>query len=258
MRQLAAIIIKTNRFYATNKRQSVQNRRFAYDGHSRLCYDSDMKIVTPHPHKKFHVIEHPLVAHKMTLLRNKNTGKKQFSELVNEITQILTIAATENLELQAKAIETPLGTFNGKELKGNKLVILPILRAGLGMAEAILTLIPSAKVGHIGIFRNEKTAEPELYYFKVPNNSSERHYLICDPMLATAGSAIKTIDILKEKGIRDITFMCIVAAPEGVNRIAKAHPDVTLYAASLDEKLNEAYYIYPGLGDAGDRIFGTK
>ena len=217
-----------------------------------------MQIKTPHAHPQFRVVSHPLIAHKMTLLRDKNTGKKQFSELVNEITQIITIAATEHLELQQKKVETPLGIFQGAELKGNKLVILPILRAGLGMAQAILALIPSAKVGHIGIFRNEKTAEPQLYYFKVPQNSEQRRYLICDPMLATAGSAIKTIDILKERGIQDIVFMCLVAAPEGVTRLAKAHPDVMIYSAALDEKLNEQFYIYPGLGDAGDRIFGTK
>lgn len=208
--------------------------------------------------KSFYEINHPLVKHKLSLLRDKNLSKKQFKELVDEITLFIGYEATKHLPLTTKTIKTPLEAFEGPCLTGKKPVILPILRAGIGMVDSLLKLMPSARVGHIGLYRNESTLEPVLYYFKIPANSKDRHFFICDPMLATGGSAIEAIYQLKKRGISTITFVCIVAAPEGVENLQKHHPDVVIYAANLDRALNEQGYILPGLGDAGNRMFGTK
>jgi uracil phosphoribosyltransferase len=206
----------------------------------------------------FHEVRHPLVMHKLSLLRDEDTTTKDFKALLNEITMFLVYEATKDLPMTTKMVKTPLESFKAPMLAGKKAVILPILRAGIGMVDGFLSLIPSARVGHIGLFRNEETLLPEFYYFKIPKNSKERQFFICDPMLATGGSACETIKRLKEKGIKKITFVCIVAAPEGVKRMLKEHPDVPIFSASLDKKLNEHGYILPGLGDAGDRLFGTK
>jgi uracil phosphoribosyltransferase len=205
-----------------------------------------------------HQITHPLLLHKLSLLRQSSTSKKDFKELLNEITILLVYEATKNLPMTTRTISTPLESFKAPVLSGKKAVILPILRAGIGMVDGFLSLIPSARVAHIGIFRNEKTLMPETYYFKIPKQSKDRHFFICDPMLATGGSALETINRLKKLGIKNITFVCVVAAPEGVRRISKEHPDVPIYTASLDRQLNDHGYILPGLGDAGDRLFGTK
>jgi uracil phosphoribosyltransferase len=212
-----------------------------------------------HPkYPNFHEVRHPLLLHKLSLLRDISTSKKGFKELLNEITIFLVYEATKNLPMTTKMTKTPLETFEAPVLSGKKAVILPILRAGIGMVDGFLSLIPSARVGHIGLFRNEETLEPQFYYFKIPKKSKDRHFFICDPMLATGGSANETINRLKAEGVKKITFVCIVAAPEGVARLAKNHPDVEIFAASLDRQLNEHGYILPGLGDAGDRLFGTK
>lgn len=208
--------------------------------------------------KNFHEITHPLVKHKLSLLRDKSTSKKEFKELVDEITLFIGYEATKHLPLATKIIKTPIETFESPFLIGKKPVILPILRAGTGMVDSLLKIMPSARVGHIGLYRNEETLEPVLYYFKIPANSKDRHFFICDPMLATGGSAIAAINQLKKRGIQTITFVCIVAAPEGVRNLHKYHPEVEIYAANLDRGLNEHGYIMPGLGDAGDRMFGTK
>lgn len=206
----------------------------------------------------FHEIRHPLLLHKLSSLRSTRTTKKEFKELVNEITLLLVYEATKDLPITYKMIKTPLESFSAPVLEGKKPVILPILRAGIGMVDAFLSLMPSARVGHIGLFRNETTLEPEFYYFKIPKHSEDRHFFICDPMLATGGSAMETINRLKAANISKISFVCLVAAPEGVQRLTDHHPDVPIYAASLDRELNEHGYILPGLGDAGDRLFGTK
>ena len=206
-----------------------------------------------------HVLEHPLIQHKLGLLRNKKTGVKEFRELVGEIAQLMCYEATRNLPTQEVAIETPIGPATVNMLAGKKLAIVPILRAGLGMVDAMIDLIPSAKVGHIGLYRDPETHLPVEYYCKMPPDISERQVFVVDPMLATGGSASAAISILKEKyGCRNIVLMDIIAAPEGVAVIRKDHPDVDLFVAAVDEKLNEHAYIVPGLGDAGDRIFGTK
>jgi uracil phosphoribosyltransferase len=205
-----------------------------------------------------HEIRHPLLLHKLSLLRETATSTKAFKELLHEITILLVYEATKDLPMTTKTIHTPLETFEAPVLSGKKAVILPILRAGIGMVDGFLSLIPSARVAHIGLFRDEATLEPQCYYFKIPKQSQDRHFFICDPMLATGGSAAETINRLKKKGIKKITFVCIVAAPEGVRRLLAEHPDVAIFAASLDRKLNEHGYILPGLGDAGDRLFGTK
>jgi len=205
----------------------------------------------------FHLVTHPLLQHKLALLRDKHTGKKLFNELVGELAMMLAYAATQELPLGSKTIETPMQRCKVAELTGKKPLILPILRAGLGMVEGILQLMPAAKVGHIGMFRDEKTLMPQRYYFKIPKDSEQRHIYICDPMLATGGTAVDTINQLKQDGIKDMTFLCLVAAPEGMQHLCQHHPDVPIYAASLDEKLNSDGYILPGLGDAGDRLFGT-
>jgi len=212
-----------------------------------------------HPeYKNFYEVTHPLLQHKLSKLRDIETGTKAFKELVNEITILLTYEATKDVPTTTTTVTTPLEKFEAPMCVGKKPVILPILRAGIGMVDGLLTLMPSARVGHIGMFRNEETLMPELYYFKIPQNSKDRQFYVCDPMLATGGSAIAAINKIKEEGITKITFLCIVAAPEGVKSFCELHPDVTIFCASLDRQLNEKGYILPGLGDAGDRMFGTK
>lgn len=207
------------------------------------------------PH--FFEVDHPLVAGKLALLRNKHTEYKVFRELVHEVTLLIAYEATQNLQTHLEEIETPMEITKAHVLSGASPVILPILRAGIGMVDGMLSMMPAAKVGHIGLFRNEKTLQPEEYYFKVPRESDKRPFYICDPMLATGGSAILAVDTLKNKGVTDITVMCLLAAPEGLRNFFKKHPDVPVYAASLDRGLDEKGYIRPGLGDAGDRMFGT-
>ena len=204
------------------------------------------------------IVEHPLLQHKISLLRNKQTGTKEFRDLVGEIATLLCYEATRDLPLEEVEIETPITMAKTKVLAGRKLALVPILRAGMGMLDGMLTLLPAAKVGFIGLYRDEKTLQPVEYFCKLPQDIAERDVLVLDPMLATGGSAIDAIKLLKDKGVNQIKFLCIIAAPEGLNALVEAHPDVQIYAASLDEKLNEHKYIVPGLGDAGDRIFGTK
>jgi len=206
----------------------------------------------------FQVINHPLIQHKLSILRRTDTGTKVFRELVDEIGMLVTYEVTRNLPLEDVVIETPITTTTQKQLAGRKLAIVPILRAGIGMVDGILQLIPAAKVGHIGMYRDEETLKPVEYLVKLPEDIDQRHIFLVDPMLATGGSAILAVNSLKERGAKDIRFICLVAAPEGVKALQEAHPDVDIYAASLDEKLNEHGYIVPGLGDAGDRLFGTK
>jgi len=205
-----------------------------------------------------HVLEHPLVWHKLAILRRKNTSAKDFRQLLEEISMLMACEVTRNLKVQEVEIETPLTTCKGKMLAGKKLAVVPILRAGLGMLNGILRLIPAAKVGHIGLYRDPATLQPVEYYCKLPQKLDERLVFVVDPMLATGGSAVAALRLLKGKGARRIVFLCLVAAPEGVRAVNEAHPDVEIYAASLDEGLNEHGYILPGLGDAGDRVFGTK
>lgn len=205
-----------------------------------------------------HVMDHPLIQHKITYIRRKDTGSKDFRSAVGEIAALMCYEATRDLKLQDVEIETPMGKMIGKELSGKKLAIVPILRAGLGMVDGMLDMVPAAKVGHIGLYRDPETLEPVEYYCKLPADSSEREVFVVDPMLATGGSSVAAIQMLKDKGVKSIRFMCIIAAPEGVKRMQDEHPDVELYIGALDEKLNDHAYIVPGLGDAGDRIFGTK
>ncbi len=204
------------------------------------------------------ICDHPLLQHKLSLLRDKNTNTKDFRELVVEISSLLTYEATRDLPLREIEIETPICVTKTKIISGKKLAVIPILRAGLGMEEGIIAHIPAAKVGHIGLFRNHDTLKPVNYYCKLPADIEEREAIIIDPMLATGGSSIAAIDILKRAGVKSIKLMNIICAPEGVQAILDAHPDVKIFCAALDEKLNENAYIVPGLGDAGDRIFGTK
>ena len=204
------------------------------------------------------IMDHPLVQHKVSLLRNKNTGTKEFKELVSELAMLLCYEATRDLPTEEVEIETPIAVAKTHMLSGRKLALVPILRAGLGMVDGMLALIPAAKVGHIGMYRNEETLEPVEYYCKLPPDVDERELLVLDPMLATGGSSIAAIDILKRYGCRSIKLVCLVGCPEGVKALQEAHPDVNLYIAAIDEKLNESKYISPGLGDAGDRLFGTK
>ncbi|HBJ9675678.1 TPA: uracil phosphoribosyltransferase [Listeria monocytogenes] len=205
-----------------------------------------------------HVINHPLVQHKLTIIRDKNTGTKAFRELVDEVATLMAYEITRDMELEDIQVETPLQTTTAKTLTGKKLGIVPILRAGLGMQDGILKLIPAAKVGHVGLYRDHDTLEAVEYFVKLPSDVEERLFIVVDPMLATGGSAIMAIDCLKKRGARNMKFMCLVAAPEGVKALQDAHPDVEIYVAGLDEKLDENGYIRPGLGDAGDRLFGTK
>ena len=204
------------------------------------------------------VMEHPLIAHKITYIRQETVGTKEFREMIGEIAQLMCYEATRDLELQDVRIKTPITEMTGKELAGKKLAIVPILRAGVGMVDGMLSLIPAAKVGHIGLYRDPETLEPVEYYCKLPADCSERQVFVVDPMLATGGSSAAAIRMLKEKGVKNIRFLCIIAAPEGVKRMREEHPDVDIYIGALDEKLNDHGYIVPGLGDAGDRIFGTK
>lgn len=204
------------------------------------------------------VMDHPLIAHKIGIIRRKETGTREFRDMVSEIGALITYEATKDLKLQDVEIETPICKTTVKELAGKKLAVIPILRAGLGMVEGVLTMIPSAKVGHIGLYRNEETLEPVEYYCKIPKDCSERAVFVVDPMLATGGSAIAAIQMLKNRGVKNMRFLCVIAAPEGVKKLQEAHPDVDIYIGALDEHLNENGYIVPGLGDAGDRIFGTK
>lgn len=205
-----------------------------------------------------HVLDHPLIQHKLAILRNKKTSVKEFRELVGEIAGLMCYEATRNLPTREVEVQTPVATAKCRMLSGKKLAIVPVLRAGLGMVEGILTLIPSAKVGHIGLFRDPETLEPVKYYCKMPTDIAERDVIILDPMLATGGSASAAITFVKEYGVKNIKLMNILAAPEGIERVRADHPDVEIYVAAVDEKLNEHGYIVPGLGDAGDRIFGTK
>lgn len=204
------------------------------------------------------VMDHPLIQHKIGIMRKIETGSKDFRTLVSEVAMLECYEATRDLELTDVEIETPICKTTVKELKGKKLAVVPILRAGLGMVEGMQMMIPAAKVGHIGLYRDEETAEPIEYYCKLPVDCASREVFVVDPMLATGGSAVAAIQMLKEKGVKNIHFMCIIAAPEGVQKLTEAHPDVDLYIGALDEHLNEHKYIVPGLGDAGDRIFGTK
>ncbi|MCQ2456192.1 MAG: uracil phosphoribosyltransferase [Clostridia bacterium] len=208
--------------------------------------------------EKFHVMNHPLITHKLTIMRQKDTGSKDFRELLNEIAMLMGYEITRNLPLEEIEIETPITKMKTGIIGGKKLAIVPILRAGLGMVEGILSLVPVAKVGHIGLYRDPETHQPVEYYCKLPADIEERFVILCDPMLATGGSAADAIDMLKKRGANQINLLCLVAAPEGVEALQARHPDVDIYAAALDDHLNENAYIVPGLGDAGDRLFGTK
>lgn len=204
------------------------------------------------------IMDHPLIQHKIGYIRRKDTGTKDFRQTISEIAMLICYEATRELQLEKVEIETPICVTDAKQLKGKKMAVVPILRAGLGMVDGILDLIPAAKIGHIGLYRDPETLEPVEYYCKLPADSAEREVFVVDPMLATGGSCVAAIKLLKEKGCKNIHFMCIIAAPEGIARMQKEHPDVDMYVGSLDERLNEHGYIVPGLGDAGDRIFGTK
>ncbi|GAA0121270.1 MAG: uracil phosphoribosyltransferase [Clostridium argentinense] len=203
-------------------------------------------------------ITHPLIQHKLAIIRDKNTGAKDFRELVEEIAMLMAYEVTRDIQVEDVEIETPICKTTCKMLSGKKLAIVPILRAGLGMVDGMLKLIPAAKVGHIGMYRDEETLTPVEYFCKLPQDIEERDVIVTDPMLATGGSAIDAISALKKRGAKNIRLMCLVASPEGVEAVQKAHPEVDIYVAGLDEKLNDRGYIVPGLGDAGDRLFGTK
>ena len=207
---------------------------------------------------KLHIVDHPLVAHKLTILRDKNTPTKDFRELVSEIGMLITYEATRDLALTEKEVETPICKTVAPTLKGKKFAVVPILRAGLGLVDGVLRMVPSARVGHIGLYRNEETLEPVKYFCKMPKDIADRDVLIVDPMLATGGSASAAIGFMKEYGCTNIKLMVLLAAPEGIERLQKDHPDVDIYCGAVDKCLNERGYIVPGLGDAGDRIFGTK
>jgi uracil phosphoribosyltransferase len=208
--------------------------------------------------KNVFVLDHPLIQHKVALLRDKNTGSKEFREVVKELAMLMGYEVTRNLPLEEVEIETPICRTKAKMLAGRKLGIIPILRAGLGMVDGILNLVPAAKVGHIGLYRDPKTLKPVEYYCKLPADIHERELIIVDPMLATGGTAKAAIQFIKEKGGVNIKLVCLIAAPEGIQEVNQAHPDIEIYTAAVDEKLNEFAYIVPGLGDAGDRLFGTK
>lgn len=207
---------------------------------------------------KVYVMDHPLIEHKINYIRSKDVGTKEFREVIGEIAQLMCYEATRDLKMKEVEIETPVGRTTGRVLDGKKLAIVPILRAGIGMVDGMLSLIPAAKVGHIGLYRDPETLDPVEYYCKLPSDCEERQVFVVDPMLATGGSSAAAVSMLKEKGVKNIRFLCIIAAPEGVERMREEHPDVDLYIGALDERLNDHGYIVPGLGDAGDRIFGTK
>lgn len=204
------------------------------------------------------IFDHPLIQHKLTIMRNKYTSSKDFRELVSEIAMLMTYEITRDLPLKDVEVDTPICTTKAKKLAGKKLAVVPILRAGLGMVDGVVKMIPSARIGHIGLYRDEETLQPVEYYCKLPKDISDREVIVVDPMLATGGSAIDAVTQIKLRNPKSIRFMGLIAAPEGVEALTKAHPDVDVYCAALDEKLNEKGYIVPGLGDAGDRIFGTK
>ena len=204
------------------------------------------------------ILDHPLIRHKLAIIRNKNTDTKQFREVIKEIATLMAYESFKDVPTQEIVVETPLEKTTQIIVKENSIAIVPILRAGLGMVDGILSLFPAAKVGHIGLYRDEETLEPQEYYCKLPTNIEEKVVMVTDPMLATGGSAVDAINMLKKRGCKNIKFMAIIAAPEGVEKVAKAHPDVQIYVSTLDRCLNENGYILPGLGDAGDRIFGTK
>jgi uracil phosphoribosyltransferase len=211
-----------------------------------------------HPENpNLHVVRHPLVEHKMSILRDESTSKKGFRELVDELSMLLAYEATSELPLAPVTVRTPLETMEARRVAGKKVTLVPVLRAGLGMVDGVLRLVPSARVGHIGLYRDHSTLEPVHYYFKIPGEPEARQFIILDPMLATGGSASAAVDALKERGAASIRLVCLVAAPEGVRRLEKDHPDVLVITAALDRELNESGYILPGLGDAGDRLFGT-
>ena len=207
---------------------------------------------------KIMVFDHPLIQHKVALMRNKDTACKEFRDLCREVAMLMTYEVTRDLPTEDVDIETPICPTTVKMLAGKKLAIIPILRAGLGFVDGMLEIIPSAKVGHVGLYRDPETHEPVEYYCKLPEDIDKRRIIIVDPMLATGGSAVAAVDFVKQRGAKEITFMCLIAAPEGIEALTSAHPDVDIYIAAKDEKLNENAYIVPGLGDAGDRIFGTK
>ena len=204
------------------------------------------------------IFDHPLIQHKISLLRNKNTGSKEFRELVSEVSMLMCYEATRDLPLKEIEIETPIALAKTKVIAGRKLAFVPILRAGIGMLDGVLSMVPAAKVGHIGLYRDPQILEPVKYYCKLPSDINEREVIVLDPMLATGGSAAAAIKMLKDSGATNLKFMCIIAAPEGLKALTEAHPDVQVYCGALDEKLNDDKYIVPGLGDCGDRIFGTK
>ena len=205
-----------------------------------------------------HVIDHPLVQHKLSIMRDKNTGSKEFRELLNEIGMLVAYEVTRDLPLQDVEVETPICKCTTKMLAGRKLGVVPILRAGLGMVDGILSLVPAAKVGHVGLYRDPETKKPVEYYCKLPADAQERLLIVVDPMLATGGSSIAAIQFLKDRGCKNIRLMCLIGAPEGIKALEEAHPDVDLYIAAVDEKLDDHCYIVPGMGEAGDRLFGTK
>ncbi|RHW40007.1 uracil phosphoribosyltransferase [Lysinibacillus yapensis] len=207
---------------------------------------------------KVYVFDHPLIQHKLTYIRDKNTGTKEFRELVDEVATLMAFEITRDMPVEDIEIETPVTKATTKVLSGKKLAIVPILRAGIGMVDGVLKLIPAAKVGHVGLYRDPETLKPVEYYVKLPADVEEREFIVVDPMLATGGSAVEAINSLKTRGAKNIKFMCLIAAPEGVEAIQQSHPDVDIYIAALDERLNDHGYIIPGLGDAGDRLFGTK
>ncbi|MBQ3791887.1 MAG: uracil phosphoribosyltransferase [Clostridia bacterium] len=206
----------------------------------------------------FHLIDHPMITHKLTIMRKTTTGSKDFRQLLNEISLLMGYEVTRDLTLENVEIDTPMAHMVAKRISGKKLAIVPILRAGLGMVDGLLELVPVAKVGHIGLYRDPETHLPVEYYCKLPPDIGERIVILCDPMLATGGSASDAISMMKAKGCKHIRLMCLVAVPEGVSKVQTTHPDVDIYSAALDERLNEHAYIIPGLGDAGDRLFGTK
>ena len=207
---------------------------------------------------KPYILDHPLIQHRLSLMRDKHTGSKEFRELVTEVAMLMCYEATRDLPLVEVEIETPVALAKTKVISGRKLAFVPLLRAGIGMMDGVLSMVPAAKIGHIGLYRDPETLRPVEYYCKLPVDIAQREAIVVDPMLATGGSAIDAITLLKEKGVKQIKFMCIIAAPEGLTALTEAHPDVAVYCAALDERLDEHGYIVPGLGDAGDRIFGTK
>lgn len=207
---------------------------------------------------KVHVMDHPLIQHKISYIRRRDLGTREFRALISEIAMLMSYEATRDLKLEEVEVDTPICKTVGKVLAGKKLAVVPILRAGLGMVDGILTMIPTAKVGHIGLYRDPETLEPVEYYCKLPADSEEREVFVVDPMLATGGSSVAAVQLLKDKGVKNIRLLCIIAAPEGVELMQKEHPDVDIYVGALDDHLNDHGYIVPGLGDAGDRIFGTK